>query len=191
VGSVPVANPAPRRRLRFSRRALVVGVALLTAAAAIVIAIAFARPSNSPSPSHDWVLLGDLDELPMGEPMKLEKPDAYFVMLDGGRLFAFSRRSTHLGCTVVWRPNREFNGTKGLFSDPCGGSLWALDGQPVFGPAPRGMDRYPVAVVNGEVSVDTRNLICGFGYEGDARPLPCIPLEQYRQRFPNALPPPE
>jgi nitrite reductase/ring-hydroxylating ferredoxin subunit len=191
VGSIPVANPTPPRKLRLSRRALIAGLALLTVAVAIVGTTAFAWPNDSAPPTHEWVLLGNVDDLPVGEPVTLEEPDAYLVGLDGGRLFAFSRRSTHLGCTVVWRPDREFSGAKGFFSDPCGGALWAIDGTPAFGPAPRGMDRYPVAVVNGEVSVDTRNLICGFGYEDDARPLPCVPLEQYRQRFPNALPPPE
>lgn len=48
---------------------------------------------------------------------------------------------THLGCLPPW------NATNGRFECPCHGSKFTGDGSYIEGPAPRGLDRFPVTVV--------------------------------------------
>ena len=190
MGSIPVASPTPPRRLRFSRRALILGAALLSVVGVLGALVAFSWPDDPAPPRYEWVDLGQASSVPDNEPVHNQEHRLYLVRTQSGEVLALSRRSTHLGsthlgCTVVWRPDREFNDHKGWFGDPCGGSLWTLGGERAFGPAPRDMDRYPLAIVNGEVIVDVRNRLCGPGYESRAPTPDCLPPEQYRGQPPT------
>ncbi|MGH2587483.1 MAG: ubiquinol-cytochrome c reductase iron-sulfur subunit, partial [Dehalococcoidia bacterium] len=71
---------------------------------------------------------------------------------DGG-ILALWQKCPHLGCTVPWRPEFDFEGVKGWFRCPCHGSTYTSAGIRVFGPAPRPMDTFAVTV-NGDGSVD-------------------------------------
>ena len=65
------------------------------------------------------------------------------------KLQAIYRKCVHLGCSV---PHCS---TSMLFECPCHGSKYRLTGEYYGGPAPRGLDRFPIAVVGGQVEVDT------------------------------------
>jgi len=184
VGSIPVANPSPPRRLRFSRRALILGVAFLSVVGGLIVLVAFSWPENPAPPRDEWVDVGQASSVPVDEPVHNQEYMLYLVRTPADEILALSRRSTHLGCTVVWRPDREFNDSKGWFGDPCGGALWTLGGVRAFGPAARDMDRYPVAIVNGEVIVDVRNRLCGPGSEPTSPLLSCLPPDEYRGQPP-------
>lgn len=67
-------------------------------------------------------------------------------------LQALYRKCVHLGCSV---PHCE---TSMLFECPCNGSKYRLHGK---GPAPRGLDRFPVTIEKGIVVVDTGDLQMG------------------------------
>lgn len=64
---------------------------------------------------------------------------------DGG-LVALYQVCTHLGCLPKWEP------VNNRFACPCHGSQYFLDGRWITGPAPRGLDRFPLTIVlnNGE-----------------------------------------
>jgi cytochrome b6-f complex iron-sulfur subunit len=62
---------------------------------------------------------------------------AYLTRLDG-EIVALSEKCTHLGCRV------PFCDSSGRFECPCHGSVFNRVGDYLAGPAPRGMDRYPV-----------------------------------------------
>lgn len=62
---------------------------------------------------------------------------AYLTRLDG-EVVALSDKCTHLGCRV------PFCDSSGQFECPCHGTVFNRVGDYVAGPAPRGMDRYPV-----------------------------------------------
>lgn len=62
---------------------------------------------------------------------------AYLTRLDG-EIVALSEKCTHLGCRV------PFCDSSGQFECPCHGSVFNRVGDFIAGPAPRGMDRYPV-----------------------------------------------
>ncbi len=65
------------------------------------------------------------------------------------KLLALYRKCVHLGCSV------PHCGTSMLFECPCHGSKYRLNGEFYGGPAPRGLDRFTVAVEGGKVVVDT------------------------------------
>ncbi len=68
------------------------------------------------------------------------------------QLLALYRKCVHLGCSV---PHCS---TSMLFECPCHGSKYRLNGEYYGGPAPRGLDRFPVYVEDGKVVVDTGDL---------------------------------
>jgi Rieske Fe-S protein len=70
-------------------------------------------------------------------------------------LFALSQKCPHLGCHV------PFCESSGRFECPCHGSIYDLAGEYITGPAPRGMDRYEVALDGQNVVVDTSVLKTG------------------------------
>lgn len=65
------------------------------------------------------------------------------------KLQALYRKCVHLGCSV---PHCS---TSMLFECPCHGSKYKLSGEYHAGPAPRGLDRFPIEVTGGKVIVDT------------------------------------
>jgi cytochrome b6-f complex iron-sulfur subunit len=65
------------------------------------------------------------------------------------KMQALYRKCVHLGCSV---PHCE---TSLLFECPCHGSKYRLSGEFYSGPAPRGLDRFPLEVSGGKVQVDT------------------------------------
>lgn len=65
------------------------------------------------------------------------------------KLVALYRKCVHLGCSVPHCPSSS------LFECPCHGSKYRLNGEYYGGPAPRGLDRFPLAIEGDKVVVDT------------------------------------
>jgi Rieske Fe-S protein len=71
-------------------------------------------------------------------------------------IFALSQKCPHLGCHVPYCES------SGRFECPCHGSIYDLGGEWITGPAPRGMDQFPVSSPDGKtVVVDTSKVIPG------------------------------
>ena len=71
-------------------------------------------------------------------------------------IVALYQKCPHLGCRVPSCP------TSGWFECPCHGSQYNRVGEKKAGPAPRGMDRFPVTVAgNGDVVVSTGTQVAG------------------------------
>jgi cytochrome b6-f complex iron-sulfur subunit len=68
---------------------------------------------------------------------------------------ALDQACTHLGCRVPWCPSSQW------FECPCHGSQYNAVGEQQRGPAPRGLDRYRVTVLDGKVMVDTGHKYLG------------------------------
>jgi cytochrome b6-f complex iron-sulfur subunit len=67
---------------------------------------------------------------------------------------ALSQKCPHLGCRVPWCLSSQW------FECPCHGSKYNRVGEKKGGPAPRGMDRWPVEVDgNGNVAINTSGLV--------------------------------
>ena len=71
------------------------------------------------------------------------------------KMQALYRKCVHLGCSP------PFCNTSYLFECPCHGSKYRLTGEYFAGPAPRGLDRFPIAIEGGKVVVDTGSLQVG------------------------------
>lgn len=99
---------------------------------------------------------------------------AYGVLGEGG-LIALFWRDPHLGCTLPWRSDFRFEGSRGWFRNPCHGETYTKAGVRVFGPAPRSMDTYPLEVrSDGRVIVNTT--LASFGaVDNPTRAVPYPP----------------
>ncbi len=159
MGTIPVANPSPPRRLRLGRRPLVIVVLAAAAIGAVAVILLFSFPSNAGEPR--WVNIGKADDLASRQPVRNLEHGFWLVKLDEGNFLALLRRDPHLGCTVPWRPDFVFDGKKGWFRNPCHGQTYDLTGRCFFGPCERGMDRFQVSLVDGNVLVDTHTVELG------------------------------
>ena len=65
------------------------------------------------------------------------------------------QRCVHLGCRV------PYCGSSRWFECPCHGSKYNGAGEYKLGPAPRGMDRFKLEITDGNVVVDTSEVVLG------------------------------
>lgn len=100
-----------------------------------------------------WITEYPSDALPKAE--AIYTPNIYAGMADYG-IVALYQKCPHLGCRV---PECA---TSGWFECPCHGSQYNRVGEKKAGPAPRGMDRFPVSVDGGgNVTVATGTVVTG------------------------------
>jgi cytochrome b6-f complex iron-sulfur subunit len=92
----------------------------------------------------------------------------YVTQFQGG-LRALFQKCPHLGCKVG---DCTTAGASAGFRCPCHGSEYNVIGEYLSGPAPRGMDRFPISIQNGHVMVDTSSVV-----EGPARGILTGPTE--------------
>lgn len=79
----------------------------------------------------------------------------YEAITNGTGLMALYQRCVHLGCKVPWCASAQW------WECPCHGSKYNRWGEWQEGPAPRGLDRFLVEEVDGQVVVDTSTIITG------------------------------
>ena len=170
VASKPVASVSRRD---FFRRSLLVSLALFGAAFGGAT-IAFLWPSLKGG-FGSLVDAGSVDDL------KAEiKTDAGVAYNGTGRFYVVSyngsasgdvdyategltaegimplyQRCVHLGCRVPYCASSKW------FECPCHGSKYNGAGEYQLGPAPRGMDRFKLEIVDGVVVVDTSEVVLG------------------------------
>lgn len=97
-------------------------------------------------------VIGPLAALPSvgSDPLNQATGRFWLVRSEQG-LTALHKACTHLECLCEWdAAAREYR-------CPCHGSRFAITGEPIAGPAPRALDRFPVQVVNaaGQVALTT------------------------------------
>lgn len=116
-----------------------------------------------------WDLLRPLPTTGFGGTVKAVKADVVpednvlkvpaarsFLTRVNGEVVALSEKCTHLGCGV------PFCESSGRFECPCHGSVFNRAGDYVAGPAPRGMDMYPVETgEDGFVYINTGERVTG------------------------------
>jgi cytochrome b6-f complex iron-sulfur subunit len=68
---------------------------------------------------------------------------------------ALYQKCVHLGCRVPWCETSQW------FECPCHGSKYNRVGEKKGGPAPRGLDRFPLEVSGGQITVDTGTIVQG------------------------------
>jgi cytochrome b6-f complex iron-sulfur subunit len=68
---------------------------------------------------------------------------------------ALYQKCVHLGCRVPFCESSQW------FECPCHGSQYNRDGEKKGGPAPRGLDRFAVAITSGNLIIDTGTISLG------------------------------
>lgn len=97
--------------------------------------------------------VGAVADFPPGSVTPVNEGRFYLVRLADGGFIALYRKCTHLGCAVPWDP------AEGKFICPCHASAFENDGEVINPPAPRPLDRFPVTITDGIITVDTGEII--------------------------------
>jgi cytochrome b6-f complex iron-sulfur subunit len=112
-------------------------------------------------------LLGEIEanegrfEFPEGRSLvvrydpSLDPEGQYAEITNNTGIMALYQRCVHLGCKVPWCAESQW------WECPCHGSKYNRWGEWQSGPAPRGLDRFLVEEVDGQVVVDTSTIISG------------------------------
>ena len=152
-------HPEPGRppKKRLSRRKLLrngwkTGGGLL-AAAATWTSWDLLRPLAAKGQSGKIRLGGTGDYAP-GTATFVREGRLWLVNADG-HFFALSQKCPHLGCRV------PFCESSGRFECPCHGSVYDIGGEWIHGPAPRGMDRFPLSLDGENLVADTSKTLEG------------------------------
>lgn len=140
VDSSLAADEMSRRE--FLNYAWLASLAILTLETGVVL-FQFALPRLGPGEFGGPVDIGSLDAMPGAEadPEPFNEAKFWWVVTESGAL-ALYKVCTHLGCIFDWKPDQ------GKFICPCHGSQFERDGDYIFGPAPRGLDRFVIRAVD-------------------------------------------
>jgi quinol---cytochrome c reductase iron-sulfur subunit, bacillus type len=109
-----------------------------------------------------WAKVAELNSLPVGKPVKLTFAsqtvsayiretilhDVWAIKHPTSEITVLSPICPHLGCEYNWNPQSSH------FECPCHGSVFALDGKVLGGPAPRPLDTLPTKVDGGNLFVE-------------------------------------
>lgn len=116
---------------------------------------------------------GDLPDV--GTPPQWNPSGRFHISNTESGLLALYGVCTHLGCLPKWVPSNN------RFECPCHGSKFQSNGSYIEGPAPRGLDRFPVVVTytdgssvstaseGGPVVLDPNRTIAAIGIDTGAK----------------------
>lgn len=113
------------------------------------VALSFFSPRAVEGEFGGVFTVGSVDDFPPGSVTPFNAGRFYLVRLQDGGFLALYRKCTHLGCAVPW------DQAAGQFICPCHASAFTPDGEVLNPPAPRPLDRFPVTIEDGVISVDT------------------------------------
>ncbi len=121
----------------------------LTLAAGGVMTLNFFAPRIVEGEFGGVFTVGQVDDFPPGSVTPITSGRFYLVRQPDGGFLALYQKCTHLGCAVPWNPEQ------GEFICPCHASAFEMSGQVINPPAPRPLDRFPITITAGVISVDT------------------------------------
>jgi len=113
----------------------------------------FLQPQRQTEGFGGFVKAGQLEEFPPGSISHVQAGQLYISHLEDIGLIAMWHRCTHLGCTVPWLEEQ------GQFNCPCHSSIFNRAGEVIDGPAPRPLDLFPIEIEDGEVFVNTGQVV--------------------------------
>jgi hypothetical protein len=120
----------------------VVLVALALIVTSVLVLIATIRPAAR-TPGPGWVRGAALSTVRERGVLHVPLARAFLVATGPSRVLALYDRSPQMGEPIHYCP------TSGWFEDPAHGSKFDGLGRYALGPAPRGMDRFAVEIVDG------------------------------------------
>jgi quinol---cytochrome c reductase iron-sulfur subunit, bacillus type len=150
----------PPTRRSFYIQFIYGAFAAMTAALGIPALIYLFTPPKAQKES-EWVEATDIASIPVNTPTEVafrrnrvdgwkvtsEKTTAWVVKHAADQVVAFTPQCTHLGCAYHWDAQTH------TFLCPCHGSVFAMNGDVLAGPAPRPLDRYEVKIEDGKLDI--------------------------------------
>ena len=121
--------------------------------------LAYLQPRLAEGEFGSIITAGLVDDFPPNSVTHIPNGRFYIVRIGDGGFLAVYHRCTHLGCTVPW------DSTAQKFICPCHNSQFDQQGTVENPPAPRPLDLFSLTIENGEVKVDTGNLIQRQSYD--------------------------
>ena len=121
--------------------------------------LAYLQPRLVEGEFGSIITAGLVDDFPPNSVTHIPNGRFYVVRIGDGGFLAVYHRCTHLGCTVPW------DSTAQKFIFPCHNSQFDQQGTVENPPAPRPLDLFALTIEDGEVKVDTGNLIQRQSYE--------------------------
>ncbi len=97
---------------------------------------------------------GTVADYPVNTVTAIREGKFYLSHVPDG-LLALYWKCKHLGCTVPFKQDEEFQGNQGVFHCPCHGSIYLRNGQNVAGPAPAPLDIMKLELQGNKIVVDT------------------------------------
>jgi len=155
-------------RRQFLIRATGILMVVCGAAVGVPLTGSFIGPAGRTLASH-WMKVASLTNLPTGDPVSLKvvdvQSDAYLresvirylwvVKHSDTSATVFSPTCPHLGCQFNWNPASR------RFECPCHGSVYAVDGRVLGGPAPRPLDTLDTRIEQGSLAVNWQQFRSG------------------------------
>lgn len=152
-------------RREFLKKMIFVLGGLLTAGITIPGGVYFLSPAWKKE-EEEWVELGDISAIPIGEPVRLEfiqrkkdgwitsegRANAWVVTADGKDFTVFDPHCTHLGCPYRWDPKKK------QFLCPCHNAIFAMNGEVLAGPPPRPLDEYASKIIGDKLLIQPHSL---------------------------------
>jgi menaquinol-cytochrome c reductase iron-sulfur subunit len=154
------AEPYGSTRRAFHLAVIYVLGAIIGLALAIPTILYLLVPPK-PRKESGCIDAGDISQLTPGVPVELsfqesrldgwrletQKKTAWVVKEPNNKIVAFGPQCTHLACAYHWEME------SGKFLCPCHGSVFAIDGKVLEGPAPRPLDRYMTKIENNRLQI--------------------------------------
>ncbi len=153
--TIPSPNLSRRDFLKIAWVILGGVTALETAS----VFLAYLQPRLVEGEFGSIITAGLVDDFPPNSVTHIPSGRFYVVRIGDGGFIAVYHRCTHLGCTVPW------DSTAQKFICPCHNSQFDQQGTVENPPAPRPLDLFALTIENGEVKVDTGNLIQRQSYD--------------------------
>ncbi len=117
------------------------------------MALAYMQPRLAEGEFGTVITAGKVDDFPPGSVTHIPNGRFYVVRLPDGGFLAVYHRCTHLGCTVPWDAEAQ------RFVCPCHNSQFDMRGDLENPPAPRPLDLFPLTIADGDIRVDTGQVI--------------------------------
>jgi len=121
--------------------------------------LAYLQPRLAEGEFGSVITAGLVDDFPANSVTHIPNGRFYIVRIGDGGFLAVYHRCTHLGCTVPW------DSTAQKFVCPCHNSQFDQQGSVQNPPAPRPLDLFVLTIENGEVKVDTGDIIQRQSYD--------------------------
>ncbi len=142
----PEGNPLRRRDFLVK---VGTGALALAGTGTVVGTFEYLKPNALLEPAAMFNA-GSPDDYPEGVDSRWLNKQRVFIVRRGKELYSLIGICTHLGCIPPWRPS------EGVFHCPCHGSIFAVNGDVLRGPAREPLYRAPLEIrADGTLRVGT------------------------------------